>query len=96
MKLDLKSDYHSQAEYEEYIYGSADVVGLMCLKVLSLAMTFSTISLKEAMRLGSAFQKVNLRDLKDDNLLLNRNYFPSRSQIFDENAKELTKKSRKI
>jgi phytoene/squalene synthetase len=41
------------------------------------------------MRLGSAFQKVNLRDLKDDNLLLNRNYFPSRSQIFDENAKEL-------
>jgi phytoene/squalene synthetase len=91
MKLDLvKSDYHSQAEYEEYIYGSADVVGLMCLKVFVSGNDLQYDSLKaEAMRLGSAFQKVNfLRDLKDDNLLLNRNYFPGVDlKSFDENAK---------
>jgi phytoene/squalene synthetase len=54
----------------------------MCLKVFS-GNDLQYDSLKaEAMRLGSAFQKVNfLRDLKDDNLLLNRNYFPSGSQI---------------
>tara|TARA_R110000868_G_scaffold76562_3_gene220009 strand:- start:2555 stop:3397 length:843 start_codon:yes stop_codon:yes gene_type:complete len=91
MKLDLvKSDYHSQEEYEEYIYGSADVVGLMCLKVFVSGNDKQYEALKgEAMRLGSAFQKVNfLRDLKDDNLLLNRNYFPGVDlKSFDENAK---------
>jgi phytoene/squalene synthetase len=91
MKLDLvKSDYHSQEEYEEYIYGSADVVGLMCLKVFVSGHDNQYEALKgEAMRLGSAFQKVNfLRDLKDDNLLLNRNYFPGVDlKSFDENAK---------
>ena len=91
MKLDLvKSDYNSQEEYEEYIYGSADVVGLMCLKVFVSGQDNKYEELKsEAMRLGSAFQKVNfLRDLKDDNLLLNRNYFPGVDlKSFDENAK---------
>ena len=79
MKLDLvKSNYNSTAEYEDYIYGSADVVGLMCLKVFVNGNEERYNGLKnEAMRLGSAFQKVNfLRDLKDDNLILNRNYFP--------------------
>lgn len=79
MKLDLvKSNYNSTAEYEDYIYGSADVVGLMCLKVFVNGNEERYNALKnEAMRLGSAFQKVNfLRDLKDDNLILNRNYFP--------------------
>jgi phytoene/squalene synthetase len=79
MKLDLvKFDYNNMAEYEEYIYGSADVVGLMCLKVFVNGDEQKYNDLKEeAMRLGSAFQKVNfLRDLKDDNLILNRNYFP--------------------
>ena len=79
MKLDLvKLDYNNTAEYEEYIYGSADVVGLMCLKVFVNGDEEKYNALKtEAMRLGSAFQKVNfLRDLKDDNLILNRNYFP--------------------
>jgi phytoene/squalene synthetase len=58
MKLDLvKSDYHSQAEYEEYIYGSADVVGL-CVWKFCLWQWPSVRSLKaEAMRLGSAFRK---------------------------------------
>lgn len=79
MKLDLsKSIYNTQTEYEDYIYGSADVVGLMCLKVFVKGNEQKYEQLKfEAMKLGSAFQKVNfLRDLKDDNLLLNRNYFP--------------------
>jgi len=91
MKLDLiKSDYNTQTEYEDYIYGSADVVGLMCLKVFVLGKEKKYEQLKsEAMRLGSAFQKVNfLRDLKDDNLVLNRNYFPGINlNSFDENAK---------
>ncbi len=92
MKLDLvKSDYNSKAEYDEYIYGSADVVGLMCLKVFVAGKDHKYEQLKdEAMRLGSAFQKVNfLRDLKDDNLVLNRNYFPGVDlNSFDENAKK--------
>lgn len=91
MKLDLiKSKYDTQTEYEDYIYGSADVVGLMCLKVFVKGNNQKYEQLKhEAMRLGSAFQKVNfLRDLKDDNLVLNRNYFPGVDlKSFDENAK---------
>lgn len=91
MKLDLiKSDYNTQSEYEDYIYGSADVVGLMCLKVFVAGKEQKYNQLKnEAMRLGSAFQKVNfLRDLKDDNLVLNRNYFPGINlNSFDENTK---------
>lgn len=93
MKLDLvKSNYDTKAEYEEYIYGSADVVGLMCLKVFVAGKDQKYEQLKEpAMRLGTAFQKVNfLRDLKDDNLVLNRNYFPGVSlNSFDENAKKM-------
>jgi 15-cis-phytoene synthase len=91
MKMDLiKSDYHSLEEYKEYIYGSADVVGLMCLKVFVKGDLKIYDELKEeAMRLGSAFQKVNfLRDLKDDNLVLNRNYFPGVDlNSFDEKSK---------
>lgn len=91
MKLDLvKSNYNTQTEYEDYIYGSADVVGLMCLKVFVKGNNQKYEQLKgEAMRLGSAFQKVNfLRDLKEDNLVLNRNYFPGIDlNTFDENAK---------
>ncbi|PXY39540.1 phytoene synthase [Flavobacterium cheongpyeongense] len=91
MKLDLfKSNYNTQTEYEDYIYGSADVVGLMCLKVFVKGNNQKYEQLKaEAMRLGSAFQKVNfLRDLKDDNLVLNRNYFPGINlNSFDESAK---------
>nr|WP_315248338.1 phytoene/squalene synthase family protein [uncultured Flavobacterium sp.] len=93
MKLDLiKSTYNTQAEYEDYIYGSADVVGLMCLRIFVKGNNQKYEQLKnEAMRLGSAFQKVNfLRDLKDDNLVLNRNYFPGINlNSFDENTKKL-------
>jgi len=93
MKMDLvKSNYHSKEEYDDYIYGSADVVGLMCLKVFVSGDDEKFDQLKaEAMRLGSAFQKVNfLRDLKDDNLVLNRNYFPGVNlNSFDESAKKM-------
>jgi phytoene/squalene synthetase len=80
MRADLsKSTYTSKEEYDEYIYGSADVVGLMCLKVFVDGDEKKYNELKNAaMRLGSAFQKVNfLRDLKDDFELLNRSYFPN-------------------
>ena len=80
MRADLtKSVYATQEEYNQYIYGSADVVGLMCLKVFVNGDENRYNELKDAaMRLGSAFQKVNfLRDLKDDYELLNRSYFPN-------------------
>ncbi|MFY9241751.1 MAG: phytoene/squalene synthase family protein [Polaribacter sp.] len=80
MKADLfKTEYETQEEYAEYIYGSADVVGLMCLKVFVNGDEQKYNELKDAaMRLGSAFQKVNfLRDLKDDYEVLNRSYFPN-------------------
>ncbi|MDG1682153.1 MAG: phytoene/squalene synthase family protein [Flavobacteriaceae bacterium] len=80
MKKDLyKTKYLSNQEYEDYIYGSADVVGLMCLKVFVNGDSKKYEELKSfAMRLGSAFQKVNfLRDLKDDFEVLNRTYFPN-------------------
>jgi phytoene/squalene synthetase len=80
MEKDLhKKKYMSNQEYEDYIYGSADVVGLMCLKVFVNGDKEKYEELKSfAMRLGSAFQKVNfLRDLKDDFEVLNRTYFPN-------------------
>ena len=93
MKLDLvKQNYHSQEEYNDYIYGSADVVGLMCLKVFVKGKEERYNQLKaEAMRLGSAFQKVNfLRDLKDDEMVLNRTYFPGVDlKSFDDNSKKI-------
>ena len=91
MRLDLtKSDYLTDAEYREYIYGSADVVGLMCLTVFVQGDKEQYESLKEsAMSLGSAFQKVNfLRDLKADFEGLSRTYFP------DTNLHELDEASK--
>ena len=82
MKMDLsKKKYSTVKEFKEYIYGSADVVGLMCLKVFVQGNKKLYLSLKEnAMSLGSAFQKVNfLRDLKADKEDLNRSYFPNTS-----------------
>lgn len=80
MKLDLvKQVYKTTEEYQEYIYGSADVVGLMCLTVFVKGDEKKYYELKDAaMKLGSAFQKVNfLRDLKSDFEDLNRTYFPN-------------------
>lgn len=91
MKMDLyKSQYSTKEEYKQYIYGSADVVGLMCLKVFVEGNDQLYESLKDsAMRLGSAFQKVNfLRDIKNDLDMLNRSYFP---QVDLENLDEPSK-----
>ncbi|ALM21941.1 phytoene synthase [Nonlabens sp. MIC269] len=80
MRLDLdKSVYLTDEEYRNYIYGSADVVGLMSLKVFVKGDEDKYEDLKQdAMRLGSAFQKVNfLRDLKADLDTLERSYFPN-------------------
>lgn len=80
MRMDLnKLTYKSREEYEDYIYGSADVVGLMCLQVFVKGDKVKFDSLKEsAEKLGSAFQKVNfLRDLKQDYEDLGRTYFPN-------------------
>jgi len=80
MRADLnKQVYENQEEIDEYIYGSADVVGLMCLKVFVKGDQEKYLNLKKpAMKLGSAFQKVNfLRDLNEDFENLNRSYFPN-------------------
>ena len=80
MKMDLnKRQYKTIEEYKKYIYGSADVVGLMCLKVFVKGSEKSYTELSPfAISLGSAFQKVNfLRDIKDDSDILNRVYFPN-------------------
>lgn len=78
MKYDLeKKVYKTKLESDNYIYGSADVVGLMCLRVFCDGDEKQFNELKiPAMKLGSAFQKVNfLRDLKDDTIKLGRTYF---------------------
>ena len=80
MRWDLsKKTYLTDEDYKAYIYGSADVVGLMCLKVFVNGDNEAYLHLKDsAMSLGSAFQKVNfLRDLKDDFEGLSRSYFPN-------------------
>jgi 15-cis-phytoene synthase len=79
MKTDLfKKGNYNDSEIKDYIYGSAEVVGLMCLKVFVNGNERIYGELKDpAMKLGSAFQKVNfLRDLKNDVINLNRCYFP--------------------
>jgi len=93
MKWDLnKKQYLNKEEFDEYVYGSADVVGLMCLKVFVKGNQKQYNELKPyAMSLGSAFQKVNfLRDLKADHDGLNRSYFPNLNiEEFDEKSKKL-------
>ncbi|UII80428.1 phytoene/squalene synthase family protein [Flagellimonas sp. CMM7] len=92
MRMDLsKKKYNTFEEYQEYIYGSADVVGLMCLCVFVNGDKEKYEELKvPAMALGSAFQKVNfLRDLKADYEVLERTYFPNTNLMeLDETSKE--------
>ena len=79
MRADLyKETYETVEDYENYIYGSADVVGLMCLKVFVGGNQKMYDELEySAKKLGSAFQKVNfLRDIKNDLDNLHRSYFP--------------------
>jgi phytoene/squalene synthetase len=78
MEMDLCEQQYDRAGFENYILGSAEVVGLMCLKVFTSGDTEEYNRLKPfAMRLGAAFQKINfLRDLKADYENLGRAYFP--------------------
>jgi phytoene/squalene synthetase len=78
MEMDLYNSFYEPEKYEEYIYGSAEVVGLMCLKVFCEGNMNEYDKLKEpARRLGAAFQKVNfLRDMKSDYDERGRIYFP--------------------
>ena len=79
MEMDLEKQYHDWNTYKEYIYGSAEVVGLMCLQVFCEGRKdlFEKLT-KSARALGAAFQKVNfLRDIKADYQDLSRMYFPA-------------------
>lgn len=79
MEMDLTQNFHSEDSYKTYILGSAEVVGLMCLRVFTNGDEALYQKLKpSAMKLGSAFQKINfLRDIKDDYKTLGRIYFPN-------------------
>lgn len=78
MEMDLHDQGYDQQKYQEYILGSAEVVGLMCLYVFTEGDRENYEALKpKAMRLGAAFQKINfLRDIGTDYQQLNRSYFP--------------------
>jgi len=79
MEMDLRKINYDNEKYNEYIFGSAEVVGLMCLCVFTEGNKKLYEELKpSAMKLGAAFQKVNfLRDVKADNIELGRSYFPN-------------------
>ncbi len=90
MEMDLEKVDYTSEKYDQYIFGSAEVVGLMCLHVFTEGDKNQFDELKPyAMKLGAAFQKVNfLRDMKDDYQLLGRCYFPNVNiQEFNCNAK---------
>lgn len=93
MRADLTVSRHDDASLEDYIYGSAEVVGLMCLRVFRSmpgAVPGHDGELEAAARsLGSAFQKVNfLRDLAADQDELGRQYLQSAQPVFDDAAKD--------
>jgi 15-cis-phytoene synthase len=91
MEMDLERTVYDQGRFEEYVLGSAEVVGLMCLKVFCEGDEALYEELTpSAMRLGSAFQKINfLRDMKADYETLGRSYFPGLEvRKFDEETKQ--------
>jgi phytoene/squalene synthetase len=92
MEMDLEQKEHTQESFQQYILGSAEVVGLMCLTVFTQGNQQQYQQLKPAaMALGSAFQKVNfMRDLKADSSVLGRSYFPGLDlNRLDEHMKQL-------
>ncbi len=92
MEMDLDFKTYNDSKYNEYIYGSAEVVGLMCLKVFVEGDQQEYLRLREpACKLGAAFQKVNfLRDIKSDYEERGRVYFPGVDFMsFDKSAKQL-------
>ncbi|MFN3194688.1 MAG: phytoene/squalene synthase family protein [Chlorobiota bacterium] len=96
MKMDLLDIKYNDNKFEEYIFGSAQVVGLMCLQVYTQGNKNEYEKLKNsAISLGSAFQKINfLRDLKNDIDELGRSYFPNLNfKEFDEKTKKEIEKN---
>lgn len=90
MEMDLRPVNFDRGQYKDYILGSAEVVGLMCLHVFVEGDDKMYETLKPyAMKLGSAFQKVNfMRDLQEDYRILGRNYFPGVDMaVFDDHTK---------
>ena len=93
MRSDLDVAEHDQASFDRYVYGSAEVVGLMCLRAFVRGRHYPASTLAElehgARALGAAFQKVNfLRDLAADFEALGRSYFPGVDvSTFDERTK---------
>lgn len=91
MRMDLNKTEYSEEEYKNYILGSAEVVGLMCLRVFLEGNEAEYRRLEPlAMALGSAFQKINfLRDLKADVRDLGRVYFPNIDiSVFNDEVKK--------
>ena len=94
MRMDLTATEHDQASFERYVYGSAEVVGLMCLRAFLQHQSTTADELARfesgARALGAAFQKVNfLRDLAADFDALGRSYFPGvRVDAFTEHDKQ--------
>lgn len=98
MHMDISKTTFSTSEYKKYIYGSAEVVGLMCLKVFC-ANEIKYLELKQyALSLGSAFQKINfLRDIQSDHEDRGRVYFPNIAfRNFTDKEKEIIEKDIKI
>ena len=91
MEMDLEKKEYNRETFDKYILGSAEVVGLMCLKVFTEGDILKYEKLKPyAMKLGSAFQKVNfLRDIGNDINDLGRFYFPKSSINFTSNEKNI-------
>jgi len=94
MRQDLTEQNHDQESFDRYVYGSAEVVGLMCLAAFVHGQNYTTEQkvtlVKGARALGAAFQKVNfLRDLASDFKKLGRSYFPNVNiENFDEATKD--------
>lgn len=91
MEMDLDLVRYDRESFKSYIYGSAEVVGLMCLKIFCKGNGAEYDRLKPyAMKLGSAFQKINfLRDIQQDYTQMGRSYFPGIDiRIFDSDTKE--------
>ena len=91
MKMDIYQETHSEDSYKSYIYGSAEVIGLMCIHVFCKGNDKKIEELTDAaQKLGAAFQKVNfLRDLQDDYHGKGRLYFPelNKNNVLDNDSK---------
>lgn len=95
MRMDLHQTKHDQKSFDKYVFGSAEVIGLMCLQAFMLDKSYGPSEIetltKGAQALGAAFQKVNfLRDLAADFEQLGRSYFPNLNvKTFNEETKKL-------